>query len=101
MKSFFNAIKNIAKYTLITWATGTFCQYSAAAIPIQQWTLANGAKVYLVESPAIPMLDVQIDFDAGSRRDPPGQAGLASLTANMLEKGVREKDGAPALDENA
>ena len=47
------------------------------------------------------MVDVQIDFDAGSRRDPPGQAGLASLTATMLEKGVRVSSGAQALDENA
>ncbi len=58
-------------------------------IPIQHWTQASGAQVYLVESPAIAMVDVQLDFDAGSRRDPPAQAGLASMTANMLEKGVR------------
>jgi zinc protease len=37
-----------------------------AAIPIQHWTLASGAQVYLVESPSIPMVDVQIDFDAGA-----------------------------------
>jgi zinc protease len=72
-----------------------------ATIPVQHWTQASGAQVYLVESPAIAMLDVEIDFDAGSRRDPPGQAGLAGVTAGMLEKGVRAKDGAPALDENA
>lgn len=72
-----------------------------AAIPIQQWTQASGAKVYLVESPAIPMLDVQIDFDAGSRRDPADKAGLAGVTANLLEKGVAARDGQPMLDENA
>jgi zinc protease len=72
-----------------------------AAIPIEHWTQPSGAKVYLVESPAIAMLDVQIDFDAGSRRDPPGKAGLASMTADMLDKGVRAKDGAPEMDENA
>ena len=60
-----------------------------AAIPVQHWTQASGARVYLVESPTIAMLDVQIDFDAGSRRDPPSQAGLASMTASMLDKGVR------------
>ena len=60
-----------------------------AAIPVQHWTQASGAQVYLVESPTIAMLDVQIDFDAGSRRDPPSQAGLASMTASMLDKGVR------------
>ncbi|WP_309678389.1 pitrilysin family protein [Polaromonas sp.] len=101
------AIKNIATCARNTWATGiigiflAFSQGLAlAAIPVQHWTQASGAQVYLVESPAIAMLDVQIDFDAGSRRDPPGQAGLASMMAGMLDKGVRATDGAPALDEN-
>lgn len=95
------AIKKIASPALLLAVTGLFCQYSLAAIPIQHWTLANGAKVYLVESPAIPMLDVQIDFDAGSRRDSPDKAGLAGVTAEMLEKGVLARGGLPALDENA
>lgn len=83
-------------------ATGLFCHISAwAAIPIQYWTQASGAQVYLVESPAVAMLDVQIDFDAGSRRDPPAQAGLAGMMADMLDKGVQARRGAPALDENA
>jgi zinc protease len=59
-----------------------------AAIPIQHWTQPSGAKVYLVESPSLPMIDVQIDFDAGGRRDPAQQAGLASATAGMTSKGV-------------
>ncbi len=71
-----------------------------AAIPIQHWTQAGGAQVYLVESPHIPMLDVQLDFDAGSRRDPARQAGLASVTALMAGKGVAARGGEPALDEN-
>ena len=75
--------------------------YAAAAIPIQKWALPNGATVFLVESPAIAMLDVQIDFDAGSRRDPFDQSGLASVTAGQAGKGVASRAGAPALDENA
>ncbi len=62
---------------------------AAAAIPIQHWTQPSGAQVYLVESPAIPMVDVQLDFDAGARRDPAAQAGLASVTAGQSNKGVR------------
>ena len=96
------ATKNIAVRALLVCATGLFSHLNAlAAIPIQHWTQPSGAKVYLVESPAIAMLDVQIDFDAGSRRDPPGQAGLASLTAEILEKGVRAQDGQTALGESA
>jgi zinc protease len=74
-----------------------------AGIPVEHWTQASGAQVYLVSSPAIPMVDVQIDFDAGSRRDPSDKAGLASVTAGMVSKGLRAGVGAPepALDENA
>ena len=72
-----------------------------AGIPIQKWTLPNGATVFLVESPAIAMLDVQIDFDAGSRRDSLDKAGLASVTAAQAGKGVAARGGLPALDENA
>lgn len=72
-----------------------------AAIPIQHWTQPGGARVYLVESPAIAMLDVQIDFDAGSRRDPVSRSGLAQATSMLLAKGVAAAGRAPALDENA
>lgn len=94
-----------ARARLFAFAIGIssllFQAVALAAIPVQHWTQANGAKVYLVESPAIAMLDVQIDFDAGSRRDPPSQTGLASVTAGMLDSGVAAAGGAPALDENA
>ncbi|MDM0082426.1 pitrilysin family protein [Variovorax sp. J31P179] len=72
-----------------------------AAIPIQHWSLANGAKVYLAATNALPIVDVQVDFDAGGRRDPPAQAGLASMTAGMVEKGIRANGSDPALDQNA
>ena len=71
-----------------------------AAISIEHWTHASGARVYLVASPSIPMLDVQLDFDGGSRRDPAAQAGLAGVTAGLLSDGVAAQPGLPALDEN-
>ncbi len=71
-----------------------------AAIPIQHWTHASGARVYLVPSPSIPMLDVQINVDGGSRRDPASQSGLAGATAGMLLAEVAAQPGQPALDEN-
>jgi zinc protease len=64
------------------------CGPAIAGIPIQHWTQPSGAKVYLVESPSLPMVDVRIDFDAGGRRDPAPQAGLASATAGMTSKGI-------------
>lgn len=78
-----------------------FSPVAFAAIPIEQWALPNGAQVYLVSSPGIPMVDVQIDFDAGGRRDPAAKAGLANVTASMTAKGVLPQGAMPALDENA
>jgi zinc protease len=73
---------------------------SHAAIPIAHWTQPSGAQVYLVESPAIPMVDVQIDFDAGARRDPKDKPGLANLMAASTAYGVKARGSEPALDEN-
>ncbi|MEP6964065.1 MAG: pitrilysin family protein [Polaromonas sp.] len=88
------ATKKIAARALAVWTAGLFVHtFALATIPVQHWTQASGAQVYLIESPAIAMLDVQLDFDAGSRRDPPEQAGLAEMTAAMLEKGVRAGNG--------
>ncbi len=72
-----------------------------AAIPIQHWTLPNGAKIYLGAVSTLPIVDVQLDFDAGSRRDPDAQAGLAGVSADMVEKGIRAVGDAPAMDQNA
>jgi len=73
---------------------------SWAALPIQQWRQASGAQVWLIESPTLPMVDVQVDFDAGERRNSADKAGLAGLTASMTAKGIAARDGQPALDEN-
>ena len=100
------AIKKVAASALCACAGVIFYAPSAwALLPIQHWTEPNGAKVWLVESPVIPMVDVQVDFDGGSRRDPAEKSGLASAVALMASKGVKggkEGQGAePALDENA
>lgn len=72
-----------------------------AAPPVTHWVHANGARVYWVPSEALPMVDVQVDIDAGSRRDPPGLDGLADATQTLFDLGVRSWQGQPARDENA
>lgn len=61
-----------------------------AALQIQSWTLANGARVLFVENHSIPILDLSVEFDAGARRDPKGKAGTAELTNAMLARGLHE-----------
>ncbi len=62
---------------------------SLASPDIQQWESANGAKVLFVQASELPMLDIQLVFDAGSARD--GKLpGLARLTHNLLDEGSGE-----------
>ncbi len=82
------AIKKVAASALCACAGVIFYAPSAwALLPIQHWTEPSGAEVWLVESPVIPMVDVQVDFDGGSRRDPAAQAGLAASAALMSVQG--------------
>ena len=63
----------------------------AAAPDIQEWRTPNGARVLFVATDALPMVDVQVVFDAGSARD--GQRyGLAQLTSALLGEGAGELD---------
>ena len=93
-------ISLLARCALPALVAFTVAGPAAAALPIQKWQQPSGAQVWLVESPSLPMVDVQIDFDAGDRRDPADKAGLASLTADMTSKGIEARNGQPALDEN-
>jgi zinc protease len=70
-----------------------------AALNIQSWTLANGARVLFVENHSIPVLDISVDFDAGSRRDPNGKAGTAAFTNAMLARGIRASESVPTESE--
>ncbi|MBS1171059.1 MAG: insulinase family protein [Burkholderiaceae bacterium] len=70
-----------------------------AALPIQTWTLPNGARVLYVEHRGIPVIDLSIEFDAGSRRDPLRKSGLAALTNGLLASGVAASATEAALNE--
>ena len=59
-----------------------------AGLPIQSWTAKSGARVLFVEARTIPMIDVNLDLDAGSRYDPPGKSGLAAMTQGLLALGA-------------
>lgn len=59
-----------------------------AGVDIQHWTTPQGARVYFVENHDIPMLDVAVDFPAGSRFDTADKSGLAALTHAMLDQGA-------------
>lgn len=59
---------------------------------IQHWVADNGAQVYFVESRALPLIDIEVAFAAGSAYDPAGKNGTASMTRDMLQTGTRDLD---------
>ncbi|MFZ2726364.1 MAG: pitrilysin family protein [Methylococcaceae bacterium] len=60
-----------------------------AAAKIEHWQTPQGSEVYYVHTDALPMVDIQVNFDAGSARDAE-QFGLAALTAGVLDTGAGE-----------
>lgn len=53
---------------------------------------ANGMTVWLVERHALPMVAVTLTIPYGSASDPRGKAGLAHITADMLDEGAGKRD---------
>jgi len=58
-----------------------------AGVKIDHWIAQSGARVNFVESHALPIVDVAVEFAAGSAYDSREQAGLARLTLAMLRAG--------------
>jgi zinc protease len=61
---------------------------SARSAEIKEYTLANGLKVLLVESPKAPVVTVQIWYKVGSRNEIMGRAGLSHMLEHMMFKGT-------------
>ncbi|MDD4915544.1 MAG: pitrilysin family protein [Methylococcales bacterium] len=58
-------------------------QTISAGVNIEHWQTAQGARIYYVQTPTLPMADIRVTFDAGSARDG-SQFGVAALTSSLL-----------------
>lgn len=69
------------------------CIYNIACakpiLNINHWQTKNGASVYFVKTTQLPMLDVRVLFNAGSKQDNK-LYGIANLTAKMLGEGAAQ-----------
>ena len=68
---------------------------SNAKLNIQHWKSNNGASIYFIENHDLPIVDINVDFRAGSVKDSKQKSGLASLTNHMMvlgSGGVNEED---------
>ena len=64
-----------------------FSQFTNATAKIEHWQTPQGGRVYYVRTEGLPMVDIQVVFDAGSASDGQ-QFGLAALTAALLDTGA-------------
>jgi zinc protease len=69
------------------------CSLAAeAGVKIEHWVAPSGARVYFVETHVLPILDVEVDFSAGTIFDPEGKSGVAQLTHGLLDGGAGDLD---------
>ena len=64
-----------------------------AILPIEQLDTYKGAKAYLVQTKALPMVDIEVSIDAGDRYDPASKSGLADMAAGLMNYGVKGENG--------
>jgi zinc protease len=80
------------KNSLLVLFALTIATMAQAGVKIEHWIAPSGARVYFSETHGLPIVDVEVDFSAGSAFDPVGKAGLASLTQSLLDAGAGDLD---------
>ena len=64
-----------------------------AILPIEKLDSYKGAQAYLVQTKALPMVDIEVSIDAGDRYDPVGKSGVADMVAGLMNYGARGEKG--------
>ncbi len=59
-----------------------------AGVKIEQWQTSAGADVYFVENHDLPIVDISINFAAGSARDTAEKSGVSSVTQHLMTLGA-------------
>ncbi|MDE2367090.1 MAG: insulinase family protein [Betaproteobacteria bacterium] len=78
---------HVMRYLIILFL-GFYSRQVLATLPIQHWQAASGAQVYFVQSRDLPILDISVDFSAGSSTDTPDKSGRASMALRLLDLGA-------------
>ena len=79
-------VNTYIKYAVVAF-TALFSTTLFANPIIEHWTTHNGARVYFVHAPQLPMVDMRIVFDAGAARDGKDPS-LALMTNGLLDEGA-------------
>jgi predicted Zn-dependent peptidase len=67
--------------------------------PVERRTLSNGLQLIVVEHHELPIVNMNLVMKMGAAGDPAGQAGLASLTADMMDEGTATRSSLDISDQ--
>lgn len=67
--------------------------------PVSTFELANGLRVYFVQKNSLPIINVNLVLDAGSKYDPQGKKGLTNLLSMVIDEGAGEYDSLQLSDQ--
>jgi zinc protease len=73
---------------LVLWLTAP-----AHATKIQRVVSPGGIEAWLVQEKSVPLIAIDFAFRGGAIQDPADKAGVASMTAALLDEGAGELDG--------
>ena len=68
---------------------------------VRRFRLRNGLPVILAESHKLPLVTLDLVVKTGGSANPKDKAGLASLTANMLDEGTKQRSATQIANEIA
>ncbi len=78
-------LQRVAVLSIIFSALSTNVQ---AGVKIEQWQTSAGAEVYFVENHDLPIVDISVNFAAGSVRDTAEKSGVSSVTQHLMTLGA-------------
>lgn len=81
-------LKYINKTLVINLVLLVFSISAQAAVKIQHWQTSAGAEVYFVENHDLPIVDLSVNFAAGSARDTAEKSGVAGITKYLMTLGA-------------
>jgi zinc protease len=71
----------------------------ALQIPSKTMTLPNGLTVVMSAKDKLPIASISVRFKVGSAHDPEEKAGLADMTARLLDKGTARRTATAIAEE--
>lgn len=91
-------IKRLSLWVIGFVSTMLLTPLAYAVLPIEHFKTNSGVGVWFVQADAIPMLDIEIRFNAGQRLDKFAGIGVSALTAALMDAGAGKRSEAELAD---